>query len=444
MAVIDPKIGQAAVQAIRTAAPVNVTPGALDPAPAPAPPLKGDPALLKAAATGGTAGVQAYREAQQYMTEAQAQAAQRAAARAALIGGPEAQGFENISNTSYGRQISGLRRGEAGQAAFDSSLAKAGAEYDRRLKAALPLMDAETRKLLAGYEAKAAARQKANQDKNFPMDVILGRTEQELPAAQKTATDAQARAEEEARFRASQSSGANLKPFQDKIASNNTRISEIDKLTQGGVSGGLRVLGSLLPGGTKAIFGDKEIKALADERAKLLADNEFQNQSLRATQAYNALQNRPEEGPARVTSTAATAATAKERGTQQGLARDIAINQMGLPKDLVFGKINERTLQPLANAQQAALADQLGPQIVGLAQDLDLDPVTVATVMTDEYVVETLDEIRKGGFKDQTWQDAQTALAEDYLNPDSENYSPETYEVITKLVKDLPWKKEKR
>ena len=428
------ELAKQAAPAVRTALPVSTSPGA----------LTGDPNLLKAAATGGSDGVRAYKQAQAYMQTQADQAAQRAAARAALVGGPEAQGFGQSTQDYYGRQLSNLQRGEQGQAAYESNLAKAGSEYDRRLKAAIPLMNAETRKLLAKYEAGAAAKQKADLDKNFPLDVILGKTEQGLPAAQKSATDAQARADEEAKFRAAQSSGTNLKPFQDKIAENNKRISEIDSYSQGGLRGGLNALHGAIFSGDRGLLDPKNVKALAEERARLAADNDFQNQSLRATQAYNALQNRPEEGPKRVTDTAAAAATAKDLGTTQGLARDIAINQMGLPKDLVFGKINERSLQPTLNAKENALANQLGPQIAGLAQELDLDPVTVATVMTDEYVMSTLDGIRKGGYKTDTWQEAQTDLADDFLNPDSPNYSPETYNVITKLVKDLPWKKEKR
>lgn len=440
MAAIDPAIGQVAAKAVavpspvRTGIPVSTSPGA----------LTGDPNLLKAAALGGSEGVRAYKEAQGTLQQQAGDAAQRAAVRAALIGGPEAQGFENLSNQSYGRQIASLGRLGTGQQVYEGNMAAAAKEYDRRLKAAIPLMDAQTRKLLAKYEVDAKAKQAANLDKNFPLDTILGKTEQALPGAQKAAADAQARADEEARFRAAQQSGSNLKPFEDALAKNSARIQEIDKLTQGGIKGGLNVLGSLLPGGQKAILGDKEINQLRKEREQLVQDNIFQNNSLQATRAYNELQNRPEEGPKRVTDTAAAAAAAKPLASTQGLARDIAINQMGLPKDLVYGKINERTLNPLLNAQQSQLADQLGPQVVGLAQELDLDPVTVATVMTDDYVMSTLDGIRKGGYKTDTWQEAQTNLADDFLNPDSENYSPETYAVITKLVKDLPWKKEKR
>lgn len=121
-------------------------------------------AQLEAAATGGSAGVAAFKEGQAALGAERQAAVGRAASRAALIGGPEAQGFEALPDQYYGRGIANL--GTA-QSTFEADMARrlaANQNYLSQAAASIPAYRAETDRIVglkkASEEVKAAKAEK--------------------------------------------------------------------------------------------------------------------------------------------------------------------------------------------------------------------------------------------------------------------------------------------
>ncbi len=405
-----------------------------------------DPAALAAAAAGGTAGLSAYQKGKQDLETSRVAALQAAQARAKLLGGPEAQGFETLTNAEFDRQARNLDSSDAADRAQAAAINAASANYNSRIKSALPVINAETARILAGYESKA----KASAAKNFPLAQILGSTEIALPGAQKAAEEAGTHADTATKNLETQRTGANLAPIQANIDNNNRRIKEIEGYSKGGLSGGLNIVKGAIFGHDKGLLDNKNVQDLASEKARLLADNDHLGQQYRATKAYNDLQLRenPVEGPGRVKSLQADKATKAAGATQVGLARSIAQKQYGLPQELVYGKINEKTFAPENAAELTAANQLLGPKVTGLAQKLDIPPTKVATILADEFVQQVLADVvntkDKDSYAQKTWKEYQAKLAENFLAPGSDNYDPDTYAVLADQLKDLPWKKEKR
>lgn len=115
----------------------------------------GKRALLAAAASGGTAGVAAFKEGQAQLGLAQQQSVGRAATRAALIGGPEAQGFQTMAQEGYGRGIANLGTAQTMFEADMSRRLSANQDYLSKAGAAIPAYRAQTDRLV-GFKQQAA------------------------------------------------------------------------------------------------------------------------------------------------------------------------------------------------------------------------------------------------------------------------------------------------
>lgn len=131
-------------------------------------------ALLAAAATGGSAGIAAYKAGQDALGAERQASVARAAQRASLIGGPESQGFEAIPDQYYGRGLANLA---SSRATFEGDMSRrlaANQDYLSKAAASIPAYRAETDRLV-GLKA-AAAKDKAAKEAadKFSVDALLG------------------------------------------------------------------------------------------------------------------------------------------------------------------------------------------------------------------------------------------------------------------------------
>lgn len=183
MAVIDPALAEAAGKAVRTAYPVTMT---SLPVQAPASTVAVDPAKvaqLKAGAQAGSAGIDAFKSAQAAIDAQQAQAVKDAQARAAIIGGPEAQGFESIPNEFYTRAKAGLAASGAAHQNLQAQNRAAFDKYFGQLKGDMGAINDYIKNTLGSYEAKKrSAAEKAAAAKGFDTEV-LGQTSLDLKEA---------------------------------------------------------------------------------------------------------------------------------------------------------------------------------------------------------------------------------------------------------------------
>jgi hypothetical protein len=158
MAEIDPRTGQAAAQAVRTAAPVSVTPGALEGMgasyaenkPTASNQVAGTKEKLTAIAQGGAAGLKNLQASQNFLQEQRQMALSRAAQRSAIVGGPEAQGFESFTEGEFARRSADI-------AAADKAASQAGGYRNQAI--------ANYRKALQGGIASNFAFGKAKGEK---------------------------------------------------------------------------------------------------------------------------------------------------------------------------------------------------------------------------------------------------------------------------------------
>lgn len=286
-------------------------------------------ALLEAVATGGKRGLQSYQQSENAINEYRKQALGRSSALAALIGGPESQGFEQITDQQYGARLADLdqsrtvftedmaRRGIAGKGALD------------QLKAIEPIIRAQVQKKIekARAESVAAAKDKVNKDWESR---ALGQAElDEQTAASNVAT--------------LDKDIARLTGERDKLAKDATnregRIGELDKRMAE-----LRAeyAGSQRKNNAEVLFGNKvrtkrsskeigaEMDAVAAERHSLIKQR---GAGLKEWDEKNGK-----------TLANLTAERDKYAGinaeTRDQRARTIATDQLGIDPSLATGKIN--------------------------------------------------------------------------------------------------------
>ncbi len=143
-------------------------------APTPAP--NNQALALQAAAQGGQNGLDIFNQARKDISSGQAAAVQRAQSLANIIGGPEAQGFEQLPKESYGRGLAALTAGETGFKASQQAGANALANYQAKVKAGIPMIEAQTAQLLAGYGKKKAKAAASSAAAKFPLANVVGST----------------------------------------------------------------------------------------------------------------------------------------------------------------------------------------------------------------------------------------------------------------------------
>ncbi len=424
MAIIDPKTGLAAAQAVRTAAPVSVTPGALVPAPAPAAPVDPKIAQLAAGAQGGSAGLTAFKQAQQTIDELQANALANARQRASIIGGPEAQGFEAIAGQQYDRNRANLATSNA---AFEGLQGKNKAAFDKyfgQLKGDMGAINDYIKTTLGGYEAKKRASAEKAAASKFPLDEILGETEYGLPAATKAAEDA--------------------KGILGQAATKRDQLKNGDYLfTFGEQAKGIR---------DKLAIDTREYykSGTSDERKKFLAGKMEQNKARLAKVeglSKSAQASREKDLAAAESEVAKLQADYDKKAalvsSPEQFARNIAVTKYGQDPYKAAGKLTADKFYP----KQATQADVMkyGEEAVGLSQKLNINGGArrVAEILSDTEVVEDLDTLSAWAQTGEyTLSDVKKEMGRQYLNTKKPE-DRDKYNVLIEMTARLPWKSDR-
>ncbi|MGH2667519.1 MAG: hypothetical protein ACRDH5_00075 [bacterium] len=120
--------------------------------------------LLEAVASGGSAGLKAFENAESMLRTNQSQAIDAAAGLANLIGGPESQGFVPQAGANYTRGFSNLGQSRANFEALMAAQGSAHKNYLDQVAAAVPLAraDAEGKLALKRAALEAAATQSSS------------------------------------------------------------------------------------------------------------------------------------------------------------------------------------------------------------------------------------------------------------------------------------------
>lgn len=158
----DPEINP-----VRRAAPVEVSPGALEGMgasyaqnkPTASTSTSGTKEKLQAIANGGAAGLKNYQASQDFLQSQRQMALTRAADRSKLIGGPESQGFESFTEGEFARRSADIAQAGAAQSRAGSMRQGAIANYRKSLQAGIPLAMAA-----GAARGKATAAEKAGKE----------------------------------------------------------------------------------------------------------------------------------------------------------------------------------------------------------------------------------------------------------------------------------------
>jgi hypothetical protein len=360
MAAIDPRTGQAAAQAVRTAYPVSASPGAIEgigaALAADKPPAStttaGTKEKLTAIATGGAAGLKNLQSSQDFLQAQRTMALQRAGQRSAIIGGPEAQGFESYTEGEFARRSADIAAADRTASTAGGMRQAAIANYRKALQAGIPANFAFGK--AKGEKEAAAAAAKANKE-DF-VSKALGQAEIDEKTAAARLADLD-----------SQTAGINtpLQEAKGKLAELDAQqkaleseMKAVGSSFQGGITGGLKALSSLLPGGQKALTNDK---AVAEQRAKYerLRTERDRIANEKGRLSFQIGQDE-KSGQTRLDALAAQREqfTAFSPETRADRAREIAIRQMNVDPALATGKIGVEDVKsrlPKPGASDAAV-----------------------------------------------------------------------------------------
>jgi hypothetical protein len=292
-------------------------------------------ALLEAVATGGKRGLESYQQSETAINDYRKQALGRTSALAALVGGPEAQGFEKIADQQYGARLTDL---DQSRTAFTEDIARrgiAGKSALDQLAAVEPLVRAQVTKAIEKKRAEtvASAKEKVNKDWEAK---ALGQAEiDEQTAAKNTETLDKdiARLEGERTKLAGAASSR-----EGRVGAIDKKLTDLEKERRASTSGnnyGKMKEGFGFPGGknprsTKDV--DREMQALRMERHQLLKG---QSMGLKEWDEKNASKL---EG---LKSEREKYANINPE-TRADRARGIATSQLGIEAPLATGKINTK------------------------------------------------------------------------------------------------------
>lgn len=291
-------------------------------------------ALLEAVATGGKRGLQAYQDSEQAIGQYRQQALGRANKLAGIIGGPEAQGFEQVADQQYGARLADLsqartaftedmaRRGLAGRTAVDAfgsiaPLVRAQVEHDINQKRADKVAEAKD-KISKDWETRSLGQ--AEMDENTARDNVttLDKDISRLEGDRQKLADA-----------ATNRTG--------RISDIDKRLGDLDKEWRRADSktNADELAGGLAPG-KGGVRPKKQIEAEADalrmERHKLIQNNQKGLKDWDTANGGRLAQLKAD----REKYAAITPETRAER------ARGIATNQLGIEAPLATGKINSK------------------------------------------------------------------------------------------------------
>ena len=434
--------------AMRVADPVSTSPGALaGPVPAPValppsntPATKGaDVGALAAAAHGGQAGLDAYNQAKANLGSLQQQAVQEAQARANIIGGPEAQGFENIANQFYTRGQANL---DAAQAGFNTQQAGNKAAFDKYFKSLQDNIPA-----LNDYINTKLSQYQANKSKNyFPRDEIMGSANMEMDAnkaaADKAGTDLTAATNRRDQLKSGYFSGNEKQLLQSGIQD----LHSYDKQMQdkyGHIWQGV-VFGD--PGAEQQARqiaansggqGGKELNAALDQRANMV--KEIQNHRDLYNRAYANEQRDLPKAEQLVAGLQDTYNKAQANTDPSTVAQNIAISRYGVSPQKAAGAFPASKFITPQSQQDVLDTQKYGAEAVGLAKKLNINggAANVYNLMqTPEYretVQEAMDHANSGKM---TFNDAKHTIQKQY----GSKY-PNLTKIILDQIAGFGWKK---
>lgn len=311
-------------------------------------------ALLEAVATGGKRGLDSFKQAETAIGDYRKQALGRAQSRAALIGGPEAQGFEAIADTQFGARQADLaqsttaftedmaRRGIAGKGALD------------QLRGILPILQAKTQKQIARTQEAKLSEAKESLAKDWEAKA-LGQAEID----EKTAADNLSTLDKD--ITRLESERAELeKPIKERSGRIGAIDKEIQKLQKEEIElSKAPALQGVGPRSTMKKLAERQT-ALIKERHALIKESQDKLKEWDSRNA-KALEGRRAE---REKFAGVTPETRAER------ARRIATEQLGVEAPLATGKIN---VKDTAFATKPPADDKTLITKAGLADKKELD-----------------------------------------------------------------------
>lgn len=437
MPVYDPKTGGTVLSGLtQQAAPAAAAVAAA--APTSTPPPSKDPAALAAAAQGGQAGLTAYQQSVKTVDELQGNALANARSRAAIVGGPEAQGFEKIAGQFYDRTKANLATSHQADQNLQGQNRAAFDKYFGQLKGDMGAINDYIKNTLGGYEAKKrTAAEKALANK-FPLDEILGETEYGLPGAQKEAEGLKTSLTQEQARLAQAQNGEFSKGILDRMNANAKELDEIARLTKGGVKGGLGVVKSWLPGGDKAVWGanvDKRTKEMAKRQQELTQEQTRLQDQLDRTRANE--RKIAETSTARIATLQSDYDKKAALATPEGFARNIAVTKYGQDPMKAAGKLTPEKFSSTEKDKRV-----YGEQAVSLAGKLGISggAKRVAEILGDTEVQEDLDTLEtwaESGAK--TLDEVKREMGKAYLST-KDPKDRDKYNVIIEMTARLPWK----
>jgi hypothetical protein len=435
--------------------------------------------LLEAVAQAGTAGRQSYEQAQQAIQGEQQVALQRASERARLYNVDPSVGAD-VVGSRYGQNLANL----AGmQDSFTKGLEgtrASGVSYLEKLGAAFPMVQEQNRLTIAGREkeiqaalaeaqakAEAEAAQKAQEQQfllerdrlnderadarsarsdaasaaatsaKFPIDEILGATQLLLPEKQ---AQAQALTNELAQHQKNMQvwqSGSNTTDLVNKMKANAGRLNEINKITQGGLKGGLAALATVLPGGRRAVTSNKEVAKLKAEEQKLVASQKQLQQQIDQIRAANA--NALRGAPQRLAELQQQAAAAQQLTDPVALSRDLGINQFGQNPLTVYGKLTDQKWAPLLNAIGTNDRRGIDEQAAALAKKTNIKGggAVAAEILAKPNVQKWIQDAVQLSGGDYTFDQIKKDLDADFLKKGQDR----TYAILKELLAGYAWGK---
>lgn len=439
--------------------------------------------LLEAVAAGGTEGRKSYESAQAAVAAAQQEALARAAANSQVNSMGLDTGAAGRISSRFGQHASAIA---GAQDAFTKGMAQtqtSGTSYLEKLGATMPLLkeennlkiglrekeiqaaialaqqkaaeeaaekaaaeqrsitrDNEAEKRTIARETRAEARANAAKAAEFPLKEILGRTQRELPGVTKQADASKLALDELTKNAGIWASGSNLEPLRQEMIKNGKRLDAINQLTKGGLKSGGKILKSLLPGGEKAMWGDKQIKSLKREQDSLVKKQGELVRQMDAIRAYNAGQNKTSSE--RLGQLQAQYAEAQRLTDPTELSRYLSENVFGRGADETYGNITDSTWQPILNATATKDKKGIAEQSQALFDKVKINggPKMVQEILNKKDVQETINEAQGGMYENMTWAEAKRVLGDTYLKKGQDR----TYRILEELLHDLPWKKEAR
>lgn len=443
--------------------------------------------LLEAVAAGGTEGRKSYESAQAAVAAAQQEALARAAANSQVNSMGLDTGAAGRISSRFGQHASAIA---GAQDAFTKGMAQtqtSGTSYLEKLGATMPLLKEENNLKIglrekeiqaaialaqqkaqeeAAAEAAKAAQRASEQEaserraierenraeartisreqrakaEQFPLKEILGRTQRELPGVTKQADASKLALDELTKNAGIWASGSNLEPLRQEMIKNGKRLDAINQLTKGGLKSGGKILKSLLPGGEKAMWGDKQIKSLKREQDSLVKKQGELVRQMDAIRAYNAGQNKTSSE--RLGQLQAQYAEAQRLTDPTELSRYLSENVFGRGADETYGNITDSTWQPILNATATKDKKGIAEQSQALFDKVKINggPKMVQEILNKKDVQETINEAQGGMYENMTWAEAKRVLGDTYLKKGQDR----TYRILEELLHDLPWKKEAR